>query len=106
MFKKPQNLMGLTVNLVLGHFKQCFCVQNCAYFVELILVDSSYILWNKFQDYQLRFILTTIFWSQLNLSFVGWLESCFLTARQHGFYNSHVNRRFSNTVECTVIVVQ
>ena len=27
MFKKPQNLKGLTVNLVLGLFKQCSHVQ-------------------------------------------------------------------------------
>ena len=27
MFKKPQNLKGLTMNLVLGLFKQCSCIQ-------------------------------------------------------------------------------
>ena len=32
-----------------------------AFFVERNLMDSSYILWNKFQDYQLRFILTNHF---------------------------------------------
>ena len=32
------------------------------FFVEQNLMDSSYILWNKFQDYQLRFILTNHFW--------------------------------------------
>ena len=61
MFKKPQNLKGLTVNLVLGHFKQCSRVEIFLLFVELILMDSFHILWNKFQDYQLRFILTNHF---------------------------------------------
>ena len=54
MFKKSQNLKGLTVNLVQGLLKQCFCL-------ERNLMDNSYILWNKFQDYQLRFILTNHF---------------------------------------------
>ena len=58
MFKKPQNLKGLIVNLVLGLFKQCSAFRFFCFFVERILLDSSYILWNKFQDYQLRFILT------------------------------------------------
>ena len=58
MFKKPQNFKGLTVNLVLGHFKQCSSIQIFCLFVEQILMDSSYILWNKFQGYQLTFILT------------------------------------------------
>ena len=58
MFKKPQNLKGLTVNLVLGLFKQCSCVQILfILFVDRIPMDSSYILWYKFQDYQLKFIL-------------------------------------------------
>ena len=61
MFKKHQNLKGLTVNLTLGVFKQCSRVQIFYFFVERILKDSSYILWNKFQDYQLRFILTSHF---------------------------------------------
>ena len=58
MVKKTQNLKGLTVNLVQGLFKQCFQVQIFVAFVERNLMDSSYILWNKFQDYQPRFILT------------------------------------------------
>ena len=61
MIKKPQNLKGLTVNLILGFFKQCCRVQIFLLFVERILMDSSHILWNKFQDYQLRFILTNHF---------------------------------------------
>ena len=70
-------------------------------------MDSSYILWNKFQDYQLRYILTNIvFGNSFDLSFVAKLESCLLTARLPGSCNSHINKRFSNTLECTVIVVQ
>ena len=76
------------------------------FFVERILMDSSYVLWNKFQDYQLTFILTNNFLQQHDPSFVGQLESRLLTARQHGSYNSHINGRFSDTLECTVIVVQ
>ena len=57
MLKKPHNLKGLTVNLVLGLFKQLFRVQIVLLSVEQILMDSSYILGNKFQDYQPRFIL-------------------------------------------------
>ena len=73
-------------------------------------------VWNKLQDYQVLFILTDHFWVRrfdgltrhlrLDLSFVGQLESCLLIARQHGYYNSHVNRRFSNTLNWTVIAVQ
>ena len=64
MFKKPQNLKGLTVNLVQGPFRQCSHVQNffLLFFVDRNLMDSSYILWNKFQDYKLRLILTNHFW--------------------------------------------
>ena len=61
MFKKPQNVKGLTVNLVQGLFNQCSHVQIFCFFVERNLMDSSYILWNKFQDYQSRFILTNHF---------------------------------------------
>ena len=61
MFKKPQHLKGLTVNLVQGLFKQYSRVQIFLFFVERNLMDSSYVLWNKFQDYQLRFILTNHF---------------------------------------------
>ena len=101
--KKPQNLKGLTVNPAPGLFKQCFRFQIVfCFFVGRILMDSFYILWNKFQDYQLRFIFTNHFWKQLDPPFVGKLESCLLTARQHGSYNSHINRDFQ---ECTVIVV-
>ena len=59
MFKDPQSLKGLTVNLVQGLFKQCSHVQ--IFFVERNFMDSSYILWNKCQDYQLRYILTNHF---------------------------------------------
>ena len=54
MFKKPQNffLKGLTVNLVLGLLKQCFHVLIFFAFCG----TNPYVLWNKFQDYQLRFI--------------------------------------------------
>ena len=63
MFRKPQNLKGLAVNLVIGMFKQCSRVQIVSLFVERILMDSSYILWNKFQDYQLKIYFNkTIFW--------------------------------------------
>ena len=49
MFKKTQNLKGLTVNLVQGLFKQCSHAQMfLLLFVERNLMDSSYILWNKF----------------------------------------------------------
>ena len=42
MFKKPQNLKGLTVNLTLGVFKQCSRVQiSFLFFVERMLMDSS-----------------------------------------------------------------
>ena len=103
---KNQNFKGLTVNLVHSLFKQCFHVQILFFFVERNLMGSSYILWNKFQDYQLRFILTNHFlvsaWPVISRE----LESCLLTARQHGSYNNHINRRFSDTLECTVIVVQ
>ena len=58
MFRKTQNMKGLTVILVLGLLKQCSRVQIFSFFVERILMDRSYILWNKCQDYQLRFILT------------------------------------------------
>ena len=61
MLKKPQILKGLTVNLVQDLLKQCSHVQIFYFFVERNLMDSSYILWNKFQDYQLRFILTNHF---------------------------------------------
>ena len=64
-------------------------------------------LWNKFQDYQVRFILTDHFLvRRFDPSFVGQFESCLLTAMQHGSDNSHINRRFSDTLECTVNVVQ
>ena len=51
MFKKPQKLKGLTVNLVQGLFKRSSQVQIFCFFVERNLIDSSYTLWNKFQDY-------------------------------------------------------
>ena len=58
MFKKPQNLKGLTVNLVQGLLKQCSHVQIfLLFFAERNLMDTSHILWNKFQDYQPRVTL-------------------------------------------------
>ena len=73
------------------------------FFVERILMDSSCILWKKVQDYQLWFILTDHF------LITAWpvicdvrLESCLLTARQHGSYDSHSNRRFFNTQCCRI----
>ena len=62
MFTKPQNLKGFTMNLVQGLIKQCSHIQIFCFFVERNLMDSSHMLWNKFQDYQLRFILTNHFW--------------------------------------------
>ena len=61
MFKKPQNLKGLTMNIVQGLFKQSSHVQIFYFFVERNLMDSSYTSWNKFQDYQPRFILANHF---------------------------------------------
>ena len=63
MFKKPVNLKGLTVNLVQGLFKQCSRIQIIffAFFVERKSRNNSYMLWNKFQDYQVRFTLTDHF---------------------------------------------
>ena len=58
MFEKPENLKGFTVNLILGLFKKCSRFQIFLLFEEQIVMDSSYILSNKFQDYHLRFILT------------------------------------------------
>ena len=59
MLKNPKNLKGLIVNLVPGLFKQCSHAQ--IFFVERNNRDSSYILWNRFQDYQVNFILTDHF---------------------------------------------
>ena len=42
-------------------FKQYSHVQIYLLFCRTKLMDSSYILWNKFQDYRLRFILSTQF---------------------------------------------
>ena len=62
MFKKSENLKGLTMNLVLVFLKQCSRVQIFfCFFVERIRIDGSYILWNKFEDYQVKFILTNHF---------------------------------------------
>ena len=58
MFKKPQNLKGLTVNLVQAFLNKVSAFTLFCFSVERILMDSSYILCNKFQDYRLRFILT------------------------------------------------
>ena len=56
------NLKDSTVNLVLSLFKQCSRVQIFfCFFVERNSMHSSYMLWNKFQDYHIRFILTDHF---------------------------------------------
>ena len=76
------------------------------FFAERNLMDSSYILWNKFQDYKLRFILTN------HILVTAWPVICrvawilFTDWRQHCFDNSHINTRCSNTLECAVNVVQ
>ena len=63
--KKTVNLEDLTVNPVLSLFKHCFSVQIFysifCFFVERNSMDSSYMLWNKFQDYRVSFILTDHF---------------------------------------------
>ena len=54
MFKKPQNLKGLTVNLVLGLFKQCSRVQIFfAFFVERVL-------WIALTFYGINFKITNL----------------------------------------------
>ena len=52
MLKKPQNLKGLTVNLVLGLFKQCSRVQIFFAFLwnESLLIALTFYGIN-FQDY-------------------------------------------------------
>ena len=60
MFKQPQHLKGLTINLVQGFLNTVPTFRF--FFVERNLMDSSYIIWNKFQYYQLRVILTNHFW--------------------------------------------
>ena len=57
MFRKPQNLKDLTLHLILGLFN-LNNVPGYRFFAEQILMNSSYILWNTVQDYQLGFILT------------------------------------------------
>ena len=61
MFKKTQNLKDLTVNRVPGLLRQCSRVQIFLLvfflFVERDIMDSSHMFWNKFQDYQDRYIL-------------------------------------------------
>ena len=61
MLKNPENLKGLTVNLVQGLFQLPSRVQISLLFLERNSMDSSYMLWNKFQDYQVRLILTDHF---------------------------------------------
>ena len=62
MFKKTQHLKGLTINLVQGILNIVPCSDFFLLFVERNLMDRSYILWNKFQYYQLKLILTNHFW--------------------------------------------
>ena len=52
MLKIPVILKDLTVNLVPGLSKQRSRVQIFCYFVEQNSMESFYVLWNKFQDYQ------------------------------------------------------
>ena len=54
MFKKPQSLKGLTVNLVQGLFNNVPAFRFSCLFVKQNFMDSSNILWNKFQDYRLK----------------------------------------------------
>ena len=61
MFKKTSKFEGFHRESRPRPFKQCSRVQIFCFFVGRILMDISYILWNKFQDYQLRFILTNHF---------------------------------------------
>ena len=57
--KNPRQFEGLAVNLVLGLLEQCSCVQIFfCFFVERKSRNNSYLLWNKFRDYQVRFTLT------------------------------------------------
>ena len=73
MFKKPQNLKGLTVNFVVGLFKTMFLRSNFfAFFVGRIL-------WIAFTFYGINFNT----------------ESCLLTARQHTSYNNHKQEIFN-----------
>ena len=51
-----ENLKGLTINLVLSLLKKRSRVQTFCFFVERHSMDGSYLLWNKFQDYQARYI--------------------------------------------------
>ena len=62
-------------------------------------MDSSCILWNRFQDHQLGFILTNHFLVTASPVICRVAGILLLTARQHGSYNRHVNRRFSDTLE-------
>ena len=53
MLKKSINLKSLTVNLVLGPFKERSRFQIfyfVFFFVERDSMDSSHMLWNKIQD--------------------------------------------------------
>ena len=67
-------------------------------FVERILMDISYILWNKFQDYQLRFTLANHFlviaWPVIcSLNFVYWLSDnmAFTIVTSTGDFQMHWN---------------
>ena len=42
-------------------FLTMFSRSDFAFFVERNLMDNCHVLWNKFQDYQLRLILTNHF---------------------------------------------
>ena len=53
MFKKPQNLKGLNVNLVLGLLKQCSLVQTFLVFVERTL-------WIALTFYRINFKITNL----------------------------------------------
>ena len=55
---------GSAVSLVLGLFNNVPVFRFFCFFVERNNMDSSCTVWNKFQDYQVTFILTDHFFSK------------------------------------------
>ena len=104
-----EGLKGLTVNLVIAFFNNVPAFRFFCFYVERKIMDSCYMSWNKFQDYQLRFILINHF---LDPSFVGELESCLLTARQHGSCNESISsnmekmHKINYVIDNDVIIVR
>ena len=58
---KTPNFEGFDSKSHSKPFKQCSRVQIFCFFAERSLMHSSYMLWNKFQDYRIRFVLTNHF---------------------------------------------